>query len=167
MTPLSRSCRRMARVLALVVVASAAVAGCGKTCTLIGCNDGLNIWFDGSFEVGTTYDVVISELTDTPEVVPIMRCRFTEESSGTTALLCSSPLDHTTLGRSVSIKSERPKTVRITVTTGDVVVGEMDYPVTFVSREINGEGCGTCTNANISVDFPAAPAALRWDAQGG
>ena len=135
-----------------------ALSGCGsQSCSAIACFDGLNVSFVGSFEPGTTYDITLSVLTPTPEVVPIMHCSYSDPAGGGSGLLCSSASPFTASGAQLSIKDDTIKNLRVTMAADGAVVGQQDYQVAFTSSELNGAGCGVCTNANVTVDFPAAP----------
>ena len=157
MTRMSRTGRRLAGPLTLLAILPLAISGCGRGCTTIACLDGLNVSFFGSFEPGKSYDITLSVLTETPDVVPIMHCSYSDAASGGAGLLCSSTSPFTASGTQLSIKDDTIKNLRVTIAADGAVVGQQDYQVAFSSREINGAGCGICTNANIIVDFPAAP----------
>jgi len=43
--------------------------------------------------------------------------------------------------------------VRITVSTGDRIVSDQVFEPAYETEEINGEGCGTCTGAAVSVNL--------------
>ncbi|HSY40694.1 MAG TPA: hypothetical protein VLA79_14235 [Polyangia bacterium] len=155
---MSRPGRRFAGALTLLALLPLALSGCGgQACTLIGCLDGLNVSFVGSFEPGKSYDITLSSLTTTPEVVPIVHCSYSDPAGGGPGLLCSSASPFTAAGSQLSIKDDTIQNLRVTIATDGAVVGQQDYQVAFSSREINGPGCGVCTNANVTVDFPAAP----------
>ena len=157
MTKMSRSARRFAGALTLLSILPLAISGCEQSCTTRGCLDGLNVSFVGQFEPGKTYDVTLSVLTATPEVVPIMNCSYSDPAGGGAGLLCSSASPFTAAGTQLNIKDDTIKNLRVTIAADGAVVGQQDYQVAFSSAEINGPGCGICTNASISVDFPAAP----------
>jgi hypothetical protein len=160
MTQMSRPGRRFAGALTLLALLPFVTSGCEtSSCSAIGCLDGLNVSFVGWFEPAQSYDITLSVLTATPEVVPIMHCSYSDQAAGGPGLLCSSASLFTASGTRLSIKDDTIKELRVTIAANGAVVGQQDYPVAFSSREINGPGCGTCTNANIIVDFPAAPPA--------
>jgi len=157
MTRMSRTSRRFAGALTLLATLPLALSGCRQACNDMGCLDGLNVSFAGSFEPGKTYDVTLSILTTTPEVVPIVHCSFSDPAAGGAGLLCSSASPFTASGTQLSIKDDTIQNLRVTIAADGAVVGQQDYQVAFSSREINGPGCGVCTNASVTVDFPAAP----------
>ena len=145
----------------MLAILPLALSGCEKSCTDIGCLDGLNVSFVGSFEPGTTYDITLSVLTATPEAVPLMHCSYSDPAGGGPGLLCSSASQFTASGTQLSIKDDTIENLRVTIAADGATVGQQDYQVAFTSREINGAGCGTCTNANVIVDFPAWPPAQQ------
>ena len=146
---------------AAAVVGSLALASFGcepQKCGAVGCLRGVNIHFEGTFQPGKTYAIQISELTPTPEVVPIMKCSLTGAAAGATPeLLCSSAQMHATFATQVQIDDVVLHQLRIAISADGTPVGQQDYPVLYASREINGPGCGTCTTAGITVALPAAP----------
>ena len=166
MTKMSRTGRRFAGALTLLATLPFASSGCGQACSAIACLDGLNISFAGWFELGKTYDITLSVLTATPEVVPIVHCSYSDPAGGGPGLLCSSASQFTASGNQLSIKDDTIKNLRVTISADGAVVGQQDYQVAFTSSEINGAGCGICTNASVTVDFPAVPPGLVWDGHG-
>jgi hypothetical protein len=166
MTKMSRTGRRFAGALTLLAILPLAISGCKTACGDVGCLGGLNISFVGWFDLGKTYDITLSVLTATPEVVPIVHCSYSDPAGGGAGLLCSSASRFTASGTQLSIEDDTIKNLRVNISADGAVVGQQDYQVAFSSSEINGDGCGTCTSASLTVDFPAVPAGLVWDGHG-
>ena len=130
--------------------------GCdSRACTLKGCFDGLNIQLDGKFEIGKVYDVNISVITTTPEVVPIMICSITRPTENGWDLRCSSVLPHSEIfGNRIQIRTTEITKLGVVVSSSGAKVGEQTFDVTYTSQEINGPGCGVCTSALVNVTIP-------------
>jgi hypothetical protein len=44
--------------------------------------------------------------------------------------------------------------VYVVISTGGSTVKEEKFDILYATREPNGPGCGTCTNASITVNVP-------------
>ena len=96
----------------------------------------------------------MSEDTITPERVEIMRCTLTVQASGSRELLCNSVLQHQMLGGSTVTLREMPANVHVSITEGTATVAEKTVAPNYVTEEVNGPGCGTCTHATLNVTVP-------------
>ena len=129
---------------------------CDHACGLIGCRQGLLITLDDTFEKGKTYDVVISELTTTPETVPLVTCIYVvpSETTAVPTLSCTSTLAHAELGSTIQVRDWMPAHISVKVSSGGAVLAEKTIDPKFVGKELNGPGCGTCTNAAVTMSLP-------------
>jgi hypothetical protein len=152
MTKLSRSF--LAGVLALTLM----LAGCNHACGLEVCFDGLVITFDSSFVGPGTYDISV---VDVPLMFgPVASCTYAPNGFLTDAgtgwgwgLRCASQLSHTELDNMEMIHGFQPKAIQITVRSNGVVVAQKAFSLTFTTTELNGPGCGTCTNARVTMSL--------------
>lgn len=143
--------------LRLVVLSSLALcfglAGCdNKVCSLIGCSEGLLITFDGSFGSNKTYDITVSDVT-TDEVVPILGCTLVAGDGTNGTLRCSSVHPHSEQGSTVSLRDPQPSRLDIKVSVDGVQIADKQFDVAFKTVELNGPGCGTCTNASVTMSL--------------
>jgi hypothetical protein len=131
--------------------------GCdvGHTCTLVGCLDGLNIQLDGKFETGKAYQLDISTITTTPEIVPFMRCSVARLTENNWDLRCNSAFPHSeVLGNRIQIRTTEFTKLKVVVSSSGMTLGEQTLDAGYTSKEINGPGCGVCTSALVSVTVP-------------
>lgn len=144
-------------LLVAPVVVVVALAGCeyGQTCAAIGCSDGLNVQLNGNFEIGRSYQVDISTITVTPEVVPIMRCSLTRPTENGWDLRCNSAIPHSeSFGNWIQMRTTEFKKLQVAVESDGITLGEQVLDVSYTSKEINGPGCGVCTSAVVNVTVP-------------
>jgi hypothetical protein len=147
---LSRSCLLAAALLIQIVACDL-----GRTCTDIGCLDGLIIQLKGNFELGKTYDLQIDTITTMPEVVPVMSCSVLRPAENQWDVRCRSSFTHTeNLGNTIQIRSTEIKKMMVTVSSGGAMLGQQMLEASYTSKEINGEGCGTCTSGVVDVTVP-------------
>ena len=136
------------------VAASFAVTSCGYACTAIGCWNGLVIELGGNIGQHDDLDIEVAHITPTPEVIQAMTCKFTRSSTGE-QLLCGSIREHREINsRTINFLSDELKNIRITISSGASVISEQMFEVQYKSAEINGPGCGVCTNATVNVAIP-------------
>jgi hypothetical protein len=148
-----RNERRVAALLA-ILLAVAPACEASHSCSAIACLEGLSITFDGSFAEGTTYDMVVSVVTATPETVQIATCTLSASDGGAAQLLCGSPEAHTELGNTIRIDDITLSKVIVSVSTGGNTVAEQTFQPAYTSGESGGPGCGTCTSAAIHMTIP-------------
>jgi hypothetical protein len=117
--------------------------------------DGLLISIHGGrTDAGSvTYEIEVAELTPTPEKVPLMTCSFTP-AADSPELHCSSVLSHAEFGDVIQIRDAQLKNVVVTISRDGAKLAEQNFQPVYTSREINGEGCGVCTNASATVNIP-------------
>jgi len=140
--------------LFILLLVGLSTCGSEHSCTLIDCLDGLNIQLDGKFEMGETYQVDISVITTTPEVVPIMRCSLSRPTENSWDLRCNSAFPHSEFGNRIQVRTTEEKKVKVAVSSNAMTLGEQVFDVAYTSKEINGPGCGVCTSALIDVTVP-------------
>jgi hypothetical protein len=129
-------------------------AGCDGACTLKGCQDGLVIQFAGRFDQTATYEIAVATTTHVSEVVTFARCLVTPNAVGL-QLFCTSQHRHTENGTTLQLPESRVDNLTVTISSGGGVIGEQRFDnIVFESREINGPGCGVCTNASVQVTIP-------------
>jgi len=133
---------------------SLGISGCGHSCTGVGCPDGLSIFLDGTPDPTAPRRIEVSEVTATPEVVLVMTCSLSTNSVGGPDLLCSSARQHSEHGNIIVIRDYDLKHLVVTVSSGGTKLGEQTFDPTFTSEEINGPGCGVCSDASIRVMLP-------------
>ena len=112
------------------VTTLAAMLGCTELCTLLPCFGGLLINLDRSPDTGTIIEVTASG------TAPVIVDCDTESCW---------PLLHLP-----DVMAQRV-TVRVTSATGST---SSEFDLNYVTSELNGSGCGTCTSAEISVSVP-------------
>lgn len=148
---------RFGRVVAAMVALLLPLAiGCQKehACTLLGCLQGLSIYLDGKFDVGTAYSIDVALVTPAG-AASIMTCSLApSDAGGGGQVVCDSQYQHSDFGRVIVINDTTLKKVQVTVSAGGVQLGQQTFPVTYAAVEINGPGCGTCTMAAIHVTTP-------------
>jgi hypothetical protein len=136
-------------LLALSLLGTLGLGGCDEHgCTLIGSLNGLLITFDDSFTVGKTFDVTISEVTQTPEIVPVMNCTLTPPD-----IACASGLFHAEQFGGVVIADDKPSRLDIAVSSNGMKLAEKQFDVVFTTKEPNGPGCGTATSATVTMSL--------------
>lgn len=133
----------------------AAAVGCATdhACTAIGCLDGLTVSLDGNFEPGSTYRIDVNQVSGN-DATAVMSCTWTPTAPALQPPVCTSSIEHAEFGSRIQIRSNTLTKVKVAVTKDDVFVGEESFEPKYAAREINGEGCGTCTQASISVTVP-------------
>lgn len=150
---MSRPSHRFFRWLGLLgaLLLSPGSTGCGHGCTLKGCSQGLHIVLDRSFD-GRTLELVVSELTSTPEVVPFMRCDLKPRvgSIGHDAFCNSSRPHHQQGGITID---DFPAQVVVAVSEGGVKLGQQTFTPAYTNEEINGPGCGRCHFGSVTVSM--------------
>ncbi|MGC4118416.1 MAG: hypothetical protein QM765_28455 [Myxococcales bacterium] len=131
-----------------------AAAGCGP-CTTIGCAEGLTIAF-AKFEAGKTYTIVVSKVSSTSEeVVTTCEAKAATEPDAVTTLKCEpSQVVHTDHGQLRFADYQDLKKVKVAISESGTLLVEQTYEPDYVTAEINGKTCGTCTTVSIVVDFP-------------
>jgi hypothetical protein len=141
----------MSRFLALLVVAATAAAcdgAAGQTCTLVGCRTGLNLAFDG-LDATVTYQIVVAVTAPADGVVPIASCVLMPDAGGSSRLYCSSGESHSEAGNLLNIEDTSLQQIQVTVSTSGAQVLQQTVDVTYTSSEINGPGCGVCTETSV------------------
>jgi hypothetical protein len=142
-------------VVAGVVAGAALLLGsCSeRACTNRGCLfTGLNVRFGGGFELGKRYEVEISIVTPTPEVILVMRCALTPASATDYGLACTSAYLHAEQGDSIRFFQEL-STLLVSVSADGDMLYERTHEVEYTIEEINGPGCGTCEFAVVDVEL--------------
>lgn len=146
-----RAMIRLSRYLTISALACWILAGCdGQSCTTRACNEGLTISFAG-LSSATTYQIVVSNVTNTPESIPIATCTLAPDANGTPELSCNSSEVHTDVGSYLRIEDSTFQEIQVDISADGETVLQQSYPVTYQSTEINGPGCGVCTQASITV----------------
>jgi hypothetical protein len=144
---------RLSRLgLALLLTPLLAAAGC--TCSLKGCLEGLLVTLAGNFEPGKTYQLDIDTATSTPEIVSVMRCSLVRTEGRALDVRCSSAHRHSELGGVIQIHSHELGKLIVTVSADGAMLGQQTLEASYETKEINGPGCGTCTNAEVVVTIP-------------
>jgi len=139
--------------LSLVATLAMGAVGCGHACNAIGCLDGLVLAFDG-LVAGTTYQVTVSQVTATPETIPVATCTAVVAANGSPQLSCSSERPHTESSNTLQFHDTELTKLVITVSSNGMTLVNQAADVSYTSSEINGPGCGVCTQASVSVTVP-------------
>ncbi|HEX3695481.1 MAG TPA: hypothetical protein VH374_08820 [Polyangia bacterium] len=139
-------------LLALSFLGIFGLGGCDEhACGLVAYPNGLLITFDDSFTTGQTFDVTISEVTTTPEIVPVMNCTVTGGSPAEIA--CASGLFHAEQFGGVVIADDKPSRLDIAVSSNGMKLAEKQFDVVFTTSEPNGPGCGTATSPTVTMSL--------------
>ena len=142
---------RMSRFLAVLVLASTA-AGCGsqsgQSCGLVGCRTGITLSFEG-LDASATYQIVVAVTKPADGIVPIANCMLVPEAGGSPRLYCSSGESHWEGGNLLNIEDTSLQQIQVTVSTNGTQVVQQTVDVAYTSSEINGPGCGVCTQTGI------------------
>jgi hypothetical protein len=134
-------------------------AGCSDkqfmTCTLIGCLDGLLIsLYAVAEDAGAApYEIVVNDVSTTSAGVPVATCTFTP-SPGPMALSCTSTRAVEELGSMIEIHGPPLTKLVVVVSRKGMKLAELPFEPVYETKEINGPGCGTCTQARIEVTLP-------------
>jgi hypothetical protein len=144
-------------LLALLLLLLAPLAGGGcdlsKSCTAIGCLDGLTITFAGNIDPNATLRIDLARRT-AGEPVPFMACMSSPTGTSGRLTQCNSALNHTELGTAVIIHDTTLTELMVTVSESGTVLVEDSFTAAYTTREINGPGCGTCTSGSHTVTVP-------------
>jgi hypothetical protein len=142
-----------AAILGLSAVAGGACSS--LTCAAVACLEGLVVHLDGDFEPGT-FDVALIE--DGPAgSAQFMTCSLSVAAADAGAarqLLCSSAVDHSELGTMIQIRRDDVDGLTVVVSSSGTEIGRQSFQPAYMTREINGPGCGTCTSAAVHVTVP-------------
>src|SRR3954471_18682506 len=142
---------RMSRFLAVLVMASTAAACDGvseKSCGAVACRTGISLSFDG-LDASATYQIVVAVTAPADGVVPIANCMLAPDAGGSARLSCSSGERHSEDGKLLNIEDTSLQQIQVTVSTNGTQVLQQTIDVTYTSSEINGPGCGVCTQTGI------------------
>ena len=82
-------------------------------------------------------------------IVPIANCLLVPEASGYSRLYCSSGGRHSEIGNTLNIEDTSLQQIQVTVSTNGSQVLQQTIDVAYTSSEINGPGCGVCTQTGI------------------
>ena len=152
----------MGRGLAIgsaLVVTLTGLAACEHVCPVGGCLPGLVVGFDDSFTPGQTYDLTLSEVTTTPEVVAFMSCTYSPGGSAdggafvAPLLQCDSALPHSELGTVILIGSYPSQKIDIKVSSGATTLADKTFDVVFKTSTPDGPDCGSCTQAAVTMSL--------------
>jgi len=99
--------------------------------------------------------VTVSNVTATPETIPVATCTAGVAAGGSTQLFCDSQLSHSESGSTLQFQGTELKKLLITVSSNGMTLVNRTEDVAYTSREINGPGCGVCTSASLTVTVPA------------
>jgi hypothetical protein len=136
---------RMSRFLAVLAVASTAAACDGQSdCGNVGCLTGLNLSFDG-LDASLTYQIVVAVTKPADGIVGIAECMLVPVAGASQRLYCSSGASHSETGNLLNIRDTSLQQIQVTVSTNGTQVVQQTIDVTYTSSEINGPGCGVCT----------------------
>ena len=135
--------------LSASVLAAVASVGCDgpRICRAIGCLDGLNVNLDDSFDPNRSYTIQVIDVTSSGAPADLGTCALAPAPQNP-RLTCA---PGQSFGGSIYLGGARPATVRISVASEGIVLSDETVTPTYTSREINGEGCGTCTQASVAV----------------
>jgi hypothetical protein len=138
----------MSRTLAFAAaLATLASAGCSQTCGAAACLPGVGVSFVG-FAPGT-YDVEIVAVTSTSGSPPTITC--TMMLGGPGPVSCSSS-EAVSLGdNQLQIDDPSLTRIQVTVSSNGAQVTRQTLDPHDVPKEINGPGCGVCTNPTFTV----------------
>lgn len=153
MIVLSRSRSRAGVIaFALLVASSFLVGSCRGPCTAIGCESGLTVQFlvdaDGGVPPMGDLDITIENQVD-QAFQPLMTCTMTVH--GTMQLLCDSTRAHRITPQGIVFSDTSLRRLRVTVSVDSTQIYQQSFTADYTSSEINGAGCGTCTQATIQV----------------
>jgi len=137
----------------LISMPSCDVPGESTACTLIGCDDGLTLRFAGNLDRSKPYRIAINTITATPEEVPVMTCELTPNGEAH-LITCKSVTPHTEDFDSVTIKDNGLSKLHVVVTKAGAMISESTLQPLYSTKEINGEGCGKCTQASAQISIP-------------
>ncbi len=169
MIVLSRFRPRAWVAIALLAVSCLALGSCeGRVCTLIGCYSELTIQFHGGNFVdggvpgdggapAETLDINI-ETQEGQDFLPLMTCSFATalSHSGGHELRCTSSRTHREDFEATHIEDTSLRTIRVTVSAAGRQISQETFSLMWTSREVNGPGCGVCTQATAMVTLPSA-----------
>jgi hypothetical protein len=146
----------MLKLVALLALLAAGSSGCESShaCSLVGCLDGVIVSFTG-LGAHPSYDITITPVTTTPDVVPLATCTIDASDAGARQLTCTSSFEtHDEFGLSVRIQDSTLQAIQISVSSDGTPVAQQTFDVSYQSSEINGPGCGVCTQASVSMTVP-------------
>jgi hypothetical protein len=140
---------------ALILVALAPAACSSRECATVGCLDGVTINLGSGFAPGQTYALTVSDLS-AAMALTIATCTYAPSTAAGVAgmLTCASLRPHMEFPPSILIRQWQPTRIEVKVTSGGAPVTDQTFDVTFASSEPNGSGCGTCTQASVTVTPP-------------
>jgi len=150
-------------ILALVGLSPAACNPFGHACGAVGCIGGVIVSLQGGFDPDKPYTIELSRLTPSGEATVLTTCTRLASSTAGLQLSCTPAAGPQTNPYMIQILDNSITGLRVVISADGGVVGQKDYAVHVTSDEINGPGCGVCTGARVSVDFPMRPV---WGAQG-
>jgi hypothetical protein len=146
-------------IASTLVVLLAGLAACDHVCPTGGCLPGLVVGFDDSFTPGQTFDLTLSEVTATSELVAFMSCTYSPGGGAdggafvAPLLTCDSALPHNELGTVILIGSYPSQKIDIKVSSGATTLADKTFDVVFKTSTPNGPACGTCTQAAVTMSL--------------
>jgi hypothetical protein len=121
------------------------LTGCSLECTLIGCNDGVNVQYSAALAPGD-YEVDIATSLGSAT------CSLTVTAEGS-ADQCSGTLANVTAGSRQLFVPGRPTDIAIQITGEAGEVADDSFTPDYEVSQPNGPGCGPeCHNAEVELD---------------
>lgn len=122
-----------------------------RACTAMACAEqGLTINLDVP-KRAAIYHIVVSGDNGTSEPNELVSCTMSVEASGARTTQCTPEQGPSELDSSINVRDSTPKRVHVVVTEGTTTVADESLTPTYVDKEINGPGCGTCTYAAVTI----------------